>query len=181
MALAPSPGARAPVRLEAADPRADDRRRVVMLARDKIVIARGVEGVFMRIALKARAYRGVLLRLADLDEQGFHYEVHLAHRDPDFGVPLAQTTEESEARVAWGLWARYFELPMLVERVEGIYETERPMIGAVQFSAPGLRRKGRGFLKRRPRFLTRRKLGRPELGVPVEGTREIFGGWRDGV
>ena len=143
-----------------------------------MVIARSVQGVFMRIALKARAYRGVVLRLADLDDDGFHYEVDLAHRDPDFGVALARSTDDAEARVAWGHWARFFELPMLVERAEGVYETEWPMLGEIRCAGPGLRRSGRGLLKRRARFLTRRKVGRPELCEIVAADGELFGGWR---
>jgi hypothetical protein len=149
-----------------------------MVAPDRVVIARSVQGVFMRIALKPGAYRGVLLRLASLDDQGFHYEVRLVHDDADFGVPLARCDDEAEAHVAWSHWARFFELPMLVERVEGVYESASPMVGDVVARAPTPRRRGRGLVRRRARFLTRRKVGRPELCVLVAADRELFGGWR---
>jgi len=172
------PGARAARRLEAPDSRADERRRVVLVARDRVVIARSVAGVFMQILLTPSAYRGILLRLVSLDDAGFHYEIHLAHQDPDFGVLLGQSDDEAEAHAEWDLWSRFLDLPTLVERVEGAYEAARPMIGEVVAGEPGPRRRGRGLGSRRARFLTRRKVGRPELCVRVESERELFGGWR---
>ena len=178
MTLAPLPGSRGTRRLEVSDSRADERRRVVLVARDRVVIARSVAGVFMRILLTPSAYRGILLRLASLDDVGFHYEIHLAHHDPDFDVLLARFDDEREANVEWDLWSRFLELPTLVERVEGAWELARPINGEVGASKPRPRRRGRGMGSRRARFLTRRKVGRPELCVRLAPGRELFGGWR---
>jgi hypothetical protein len=172
MTLAPQANPGAGKRFEASDARADDRRRVVMVERDRIVIARSLDGVFMRIALEPSAYRGVVLRLASLGDSGFRYEVRLAHRDPDFGVLLAESDDEADAEYAWRHWARFLKLPELVERVEGTDEPARTLMGAVALGQPGARRLGRGLRLRRPRFLTRRKVGRPEfcVGIDVEAT-----------
>ena len=178
MTSAPTPGSRGVLRLEAPDGRADELRRVVLVARDRIVIARSVAGVFMQILLAPSAYRGVLLRLVSLDEAGFHYEISLVHHDPDFDVLLAQFDDEREANVEWDLWSRFLELPTLVERVEGAWEPARPITGEVVASKPRPRRRGRGMGSRRARFLTRRKVGRPELCVRLAPGRELFGGWR---
>jgi hypothetical protein len=178
MTSAPIPGSRAARRLEAPDSRADERRRVVLVARDRIVIARSVGGVFMQILLTPSAYRGILLRLVNLDDAGFHYEIQLAHQDPDFSVQLARSDDEAKAHAEWDLWSRFLELPTLVERAEGAYEPGRPMIGGVVVSEPGVRRRGGALASRRARFLTRRKVGRPELCVRVDSERELFGGWR---
>ena len=107
MTLAPLPGSPGTRRLEVSDSRADERRRVVLIARDRVVIARSVAGVFMRIQLMPSAYRGILLRLASLDDAGFHYEIHLTHDDPDFGVLLARSDDEAEALAEWDLWSRF--------------------------------------------------------------------------
>jgi Family of unknown function (DUF6101) len=164
-------------RFEASDARADERRRVVLVARESIVIARSVGGVFMRIALKPRAYRGVLLSLTGLDGVGFRYEIRLSHRDPDFGVLLAELRDQNEAEAAWRDWARYLGLPELVERVEGVVEDAQSKLGAVVVGRPGLRRRGRALGSRRARFLTRRKMGRPELCVCVAAEpHELFRG-----
>ena len=176
MKLAQAANSNAARRIEAGDARADGRRRIVIVEEDSIAIARSVAGVFMRIHLAPSAYRGILLRAVRLDEAGFHYEVHLAHRDPDLGVRLAEADDQGEAEAAWRGWARFFNLPTLVERVEGIVEPERAMIGALEARAPGVRRRGRGLRLRRARFLTRRKVGRPELCVAIARERELFGG-----
>jgi hypothetical protein len=150
---------------------------VVMVARERIVIARSVGGVFMRIALKPRDYRGVLLSLTGLDGAGFRYEIRLAHSDPDFGVLLAELHDRNEAEAAWRDWARYLGLPELVERIEGVVEDARPKLGALVVGKPGLRRRGRALRSRRARFLTRRKIGRAELCVRIAAEpHELFQG-----
>src|SRR6202453_3153543 len=99
MTLGPLPVSRGTRRLEVSDSRADERRRVVLVARDRVVIARSVAGIFMRILLTPSAYRGVLLRLVSLDEAGFHYEISLVHHDPDFGLLLPQVAHAKKSQV----------------------------------------------------------------------------------
>jgi Family of unknown function (DUF6101) len=181
MNLAQAANLNATRRMEASDARADGRRRVVIVEEDRIAIARSVAGVFMRINLAPSAFRGILLRLASLDDSGFHYEVHLAHRDPDLSVRLAESDDQAEAEDAWRQWARFFNLSALVERVEGIFEPGRATIGPVETRAPVVRRRGRGLRLRRARFLTRRKVGRPELCVAVARECELSSGARSGL
>lgn len=145
-------------RLETPDARADAGTRSVTLASDRVVIARSVGGVRMRIGLHAQAYRGVLLSVAGLDDDGFQYEVTLAHADADLCVPLRQTYDEAEAYSAWRLWARRLAAPLLVERIPGEWEVVEAASAPVP--VPTERRRGRATLCRRPRFLTRRKMGR---------------------
>jgi hypothetical protein len=161
-------------RIEAGDARADGRRRVVIVEEHRIAIARSVAGVFMRIHLAPSAYRGILLRIAGLDDSGFRYEVHLLHRDPDLGVRLAESDDQAEAEGAWRRWARFFSLPALVERVEGTIESNSVRAGETQ--APAVRRRGRGLHLRRARFLARRKVGHPEFCSAVACERELFRG-----
>jgi hypothetical protein len=177
MSSAPVSEPRVPRTFEAIDARADGRRRVVRVDRENIVIARAVRGVLMRIVLAIGAYRGVLLRIAGLDDGRFQYEVVIAHRDPDLGVALARCDDEAEARAEWSRWARFLALPTLVERVEGVYESARPTAGALATSEPSARRRGR--VSRRARFLTRRKVGRLELCARVDPGRVLFDGWRE--
>ena len=174
---APKPGAGAPRRIEAADPRADGRRRVVLLSRDRVEIARSVGGVFMHIALAPNAFRGIVLRLSGAQDCAFHYEVRLAHRDPDLSVTLLEADDDSEVHAEWRLWARFLRLPTLVERQDGRPEPELARLGEVAILAPGPRRRGSSMTARRARFLVRRKPGRAELAIaPSEAAREIFPG-----
>jgi hypothetical protein len=164
---------------EAADVRADGRRRTISLSRDLVVIARSREGVSMRIALRPRAFRGVLLRAVAGEAGGFAYEVSLEHRDAELNVILASCEGVTEAEAAWRSWARFVGAPALVEREEGRYD-EVFVAGRMKLDTHP-RRRARGVGARRPRFLARRKIGRKDLAVPVGQARELFGAWRDGV
>ena len=177
MQPAPKHGAFAPREFAAPDARADGHRRLVRLDADKVRIARVVAGVFMNVTVPTSAYRGVALRLAGVRGDVFSYEVRLVHADPDLCVVLAEADDDWDINAEWRLWARALGLPTLVERVEGREEPDRPMLGKVAIGAPAPRRRGKTIAARRARFLTRRKVGRPELCAPVgEGAREGFGG-----
>ncbi|MGO8799612.1 MAG: DUF6101 family protein [Roseiarcus sp.] len=174
---APRPGFAEPRRIEACDPRADGRRRVVVLARDRVSIARSVAGVFMHIVMTPSAYRGVVLRLSGLRDDGFHYEIQLAHRDPDLCVTLHEATDDTEIQAEWRLWAKFLGLPTLVEREEGRAEPEAPRLGGIAIAPARARRRGKTMTCRRPRFLMRRKTGRLDCARRSPGDRrEIFPG-----
>lgn len=176
---APKPGVAAPRRIEVGDPRADGRRRVVVLAPDCVKIARSVAGVFMHIAVPPKAYRGVALRLKALSEAGFHYEIELSHRDPDLCVKLHEAVDDSEIRAEWRLWAKFLGVPALVEREDRGAEPAEPRLGEIVIGRVRARRRGRAMRARRPRFLVRRKTGArgPMCRLPAE-RREIFPGWK---
>ncbi|MGD0763380.1 MAG: DUF6101 family protein [Roseiarcus sp.] len=179
LAMQPAPmyGAFAPRQFAAPDARADGRRRLVRLDAETVVIARVIAGVPMNVTVPTRAYRGVVLRLSSVREDGFTYEIRLAHADPDLCVTLAEAADDWDINAEWRLWARALGLPTLVERVEGRAEPDRPTLGKVVVRRPAPRRRGKTIASRRPRFLTRRKVGRPMLGAPaIEGAREGFGG-----
>ena len=164
-------------RFAAPDPRADGRRRMVRLDGDKVAIDRVVGGVFMRVTVPTSAYRGVALRVIDGRDNGFAYEIRLVHADPDLGVTLAETGDDSDIQAEWRLWARALGLPALVGRSEGCDEPDQQLLGRVAIRPSKPRRRGKTILARRPRFLARRKLGRPELCVQVERIEELFGGF----
>ncbi len=163
-------------RFAAPDPRADGRRRIVRVDGDKVAIDRVVGGVFMRVTVPTSAYRGVALRVVDRRDAGFAYEIRLIHTDPDLSVALAETSDDSDIQAEWRLWARALGLPTLVERTEGGDEPDKQLLGRVAVKPSAPRRRGKTILARRPRFLARRKLGRPELCVKVEKREELFGG-----
>jgi len=177
---APRPGVAEPRRIEVCDPRADGRRRVVLLARDRVVIARSVAGVFMHIAMTPDAYRGVVLRLSALRDNGFHYEIRLVHRDPDLCVTLLEATDDSEIQAEWRLWARFLGLPTLVEREEGSAVPESAHLGEIAIARVRARRRGKTMTSRRARFLTRRKTGRLDPSRRLSADRrEIFPGSKE--
>jgi Family of unknown function (DUF6101) len=177
---APKPGVYEPRRLVAADPRADGRRREVTLAGGRVEILRSVAGVRMNISVAANAYRGVVLRLRGLESERFAYEVELRHADPDLCVTLLEADDDDEIQAEWRLWARYLGLPTLVEREEGRIEPDSARLGKVYIGERKPRRRGAAIMRRRPRFLSRRRMGRGSLGPSLAGAREIFPGSKDG-
>ncbi|THD42171.1 MAG: hypothetical protein E7774_16335 [Bradyrhizobium sp.] len=176
MQLAPKHLQFEPRRFAAPDARADGRRRQVRLDGDKVAIQRVIRGVSMHVIIPTRAYRGVALRVVDAREDGFSYEIRLLHADPDLCVALAETQDDSEVQAEWRLWARVLNLPALVERSEGCTEPDKTQLGQVSIRTVAPRRRGKTIAGRRPRFLARRRLGRPELCVPVAMVEELFGG-----
>jgi hypothetical protein len=176
MQPAPKFPAFAPRRFAAPDARADGRRRLVRLDSDNVHIARVVAGVSMNVTVATSAYRGVALRVVGARDDGFTYEIRLVHADPDLCVALAQVDDDLEIQAEWRLWARVLGLPALVERVEGRDEPDCPLLGRVAVRPAAPRRRGKVITSRRARFLTRRKVGRPELCAPIGEARELFGG-----
>lgn len=148
------------IRIEASDPRSDNRRRVVEVAREGVTIRRAVAGVPMAIRVAARAYRGVALRVAGLEAGRFHYEVRLTHRDPDLSVLLVEGEDLGAIEAQWRAWVSFLGLPALAGRTE-LADTPVNLDGVdLTRRTPYARRGGRALASRRPRFLNRRALGR---------------------
>ena len=143
--------------IEAFDARADGRKRKVEVSLQRVVIARSVGGVEMRVTLEPRQYRGVLFTVLIAEGTDFLYQVRLLHADAEMNVTLADCDGEAAARTLWRRWAHVLALPRLVERAEGEIEVDRSPLDPT----PGERRRGRTTLRRRNRFLARRKTGGP--------------------
>jgi hypothetical protein len=150
--------------IQAFDARADERRRTIEVTRDRIVIARRLGGIDMRVALEPRRYRGVLLSVLISEGTDFLYQVRLLHADTEMSVTLGECGEERAARAIWRRWAYALELPRLVERAEGEIEIDR----SPRDPSPAQRRRGRATHRRRTRFLARRQVGRVSRAVTSE-------------
>ncbi len=169
------------IRIEACDPRSDNRRRVVDIAREGITIRRVVAGVSMAIRVDPSAYRGVALRITGLVDGRFHYEVRLAHRDPDLSVPLGEGGDLVAIEAQWRGWVAFLRLPALAGRTES---SDTPVwVGVAELccGAPHARRRGRGGNGRKSRRLRRRVPGRLQASdvVDVDPT-VLFYGWKIG-
>ena len=169
------------IRLETSDPRSDNRRRVVEVAREAVTIRRAVAGVPMAIRVASHAYRGVALRITGLEDGRFHYEVELAHRDPDLSVPLGEGEDLAAIEAQWRAWVAFLGLPALAGRT-GSADTPVNLDGIeIDRRMPQPRRRGALASRRRPRFLKRRALGRiPASVVDVDPT-VLFYGWESGA
>lgn len=144
-----------PVSFDAHDVRADNGVRRVELHRERVVLRRAVQGMRMAINLRVSDFRGIALRGSD-DAQ----MLVLLHRDPSLTIPLCVSADTEEIAAAWQTWSDIFALPQLAEEA----------------SEPAARRRRRNAIwARRPKFLVRRRRGRPLSEVNVHrGEREII-------
>lgn len=134
--LSPNPR----VRIEADDPRADNRRRVIDIAREAVVIRRSVASVAMTIRAPSSVYRGVALRLAKLCGERVRWEAWLEHRDPDLSVLLAQGEDKAVIEGRWRDWAGFFRLPALVERIDAATQAASLEVAGIARRLPCVRR-----------------------------------------
>lgn len=158
-------GAR-PAPVTAGDARADERRRSVLLSRDRVTIDRSYRGIAMRLSVPVSAYQGVCVGVRAGENGGFVYELRLAHRDPDLSVLLTEALDESRIWADWRASAGYFGLPALVERNDGA-----EVWGAMQGS--GERHDRRAKRRHRPGIVTRR-VARPDALRTVYREEEII-------
>lgn len=142
----------------ARDRRADGGARRVRVTRHDILIARRLAGIAMVITVPTSAYRGVALDVRAAGDGGASYRLSLAHRDPDLDVVLAETRDSGAAAADWRYWASFLDLPRLAGAEGDLSALERPQDARAKTLAPP-RRQGSATLKRRPRFLSRRKAG----------------------
>jgi hypothetical protein len=149
------------------DPRADNAQRRVCVSDGRVTIDRKVEGVAMRLGLPCSAYLGVVLTLAGAPDEP-RFIIRLDHADPELSVVLADTVEDDDIVALWRQLADQTGLPRFLEREPGVLEATEARIGQVAVGpARAMRRRGAVALRRRPRFLTRRRMGERRLMKPV--------------
>lgn len=167
------------IRIETYDPRSDNRRRVIEVAREMVTIRRVVSGVAMAVRVDVSAYRGVALRITGLEDGRFHYEVRLAHRDPDLSAPLSEGEDLFAVEAEWRAWVAFLRLPALAGRSEsGDAPVNVEGVG-LERRAPHPRRRGSALARRRPLFMKRRALSRVEIkGVVDADPAVLFFGWK---
>ncbi len=162
------------LRVEGDDARADNRRRVIDVARETIIIHRTVAGIMMTIRVPTSAYDGVALRVTALSDECVRREVRLTHRDPDLCVLLAGGDDRAAIEARWRDWVRFFGLPALIERAEtGALETGLEIVEKAP-RRPRPRRGGKATTSRRPRFLATRKVGHPSFAATSYADSDVL-------
>ncbi len=150
-----------PVRFEAADEAADERRRIVDLHRERVVVRRSVAGMRMALNMPVAAYRGVAIRLyGEADAPPTSIAVVLEHADPALSLPLYCAPETDDIVAEWQSWGRVLGLPLLVAQGDGSLREPFARLGALRVEAPAWRRRRRtAIARRRPSRLLRRRPG----------------------
>ncbi len=166
-----------PVRFEAADETADERRRVVDLHRERVVVRRCVGGMRMALNLPVSAFRGIAIRLMQRgDEPPSAIDVVLEHGDPALSLPLFSSETPDEIVAEWQTWGRVLGLPLLVAERDGSLREPFARLGSVLVEAPARRRRRRTTIsRRRPSIRMRRRAARlPDTPMVHRGEREII-------
>ncbi len=165
-----------PVRFEAADEAADERRRVVDLHRERVVVRRSVRGIRMALNVPVKAYRGVAIRLkGDAGQPPHSIAVVLEHSDPALSLPLFSSPDREEIVAEWQSWGRVLGVPLLVAETDGTLREPFATLGAVRIEKPTWRRRRRSAIaRRRPSRLMRRRPGKLPALPTVYREREII-------
>jgi hypothetical protein len=121
-----------------------------------------IEGVRL---MQGRAHwRAVGLRLKGHDPEGTLFEVFLSAGDGR-DVVIASVDEEDAVALWRGAGAAML-LPLVMQTPDGAVSCPYPQLGAVALGDRHYRRQHAFLRTRRPRFLTRRKPGRPLSRAP---------------
>jgi len=139
-------------------------------------------GIPMAMRLPMAAFEGVAVRMVPEtigadgvgDGDGLAV-VELMHRDPQLSLPLCMARDLAEIAADWKAWARVLGLPMLLVEVDGSWRAIESRIGGVVVDRVKPRRARSVMKGRRPRFLTRRKVGSMPAEPLIHRGREMFG------
>src|SRR5262245_2498939 len=138
-----------PVRFEAADEAADERRRVVDLHRERVVVRRCVSGMRMALNPPVSAFRGVVIRLNQRDDKPPRaIDDVLEHGDPALSLPLFSSETTDEIVAEWQAWGRLGP-PLLIADRDGSLREPFARIGVLRIEAPTWRRRRRTLIARR--------------------------------
>jgi len=151
-----------PVRFEAADDAADERRRVVDLHRTRVVLRRCVAGMRMALNMPVASYRGVAIRMVGAtNELPSAIAVVLEHADPALSLKLYASPETDDIVAEWQSWGRVLGLPLLVAEGDGQLREPFARLGALRIEPPTWRRRRRSAIaRRRPSRSLRRRPGK---------------------
>ena len=164
-----------PVRFTASDAVADEQVRHVELHPERVILRRAVQGMRIALNVPVQAFLGVSIRLTpETDDAVAGVAVYLEHRDSALSIELYAAENADDVVAEWRLWARVLGVPALVTGSDGKFTEPFPRLGGVLCKAPAQRRRRRSPLaRRRPRFLTRRRVGAKRAPL-VHREREII-------
>jgi hypothetical protein len=145
----------------------------IALDRGMARIRRAAPAGDMTLEVPVADYEGVAVRMAAVDGAALSVVVELRHRDAGLTLPLVVADDPADVVADWQGWARALNLPLLVVEQNGAVTRPVDRMGALNVARPRPRRRHSFFAGRRPRFLTRRKVGRPGVAEVIAG-REII-------
>jgi hypothetical protein len=148
---------------------------VIVLDRYQAALCCSAEtGVQSMLAVPVSTYVGVAVRIVSNDEGAtLRAIVELMHDDPMLSLPLVIADEPEDVAADWQAWGRALNLPLFVVGSDGQAILAADRVGGLTVAKSKPRRRHSYFAARRPRFLARRKPGRPG-DVEILRGREII-------
>lgn len=134
-------------------------------------------GIPMAMRLPMAAFEGVAARVVPTpggEDDGL-VVLELLHRDPHLSLPLMVAATVDDVIADWRAWSRVLALPMLMVEDDGSWRSLETRLGSVGVKPVRPRRRRSALAGRRPRFLTRRKVGRISSDAVRLEKREMFG------
>ncbi len=116
-------------------------------------------GLPLSMALPSKAFRGVAARAFEGDDGKTTVTLELLHKDEAMSVPLLVSDNLDDVAADWHSWSRTLRLPMLMIATDGAVSTVQNTLGLLRTEEQKPRRRRHNAVKRRPRFLMRRKPG----------------------
>lgn len=116
-------------------------------------------GLPVSLALPNRSFKGIAARAFEKENGEIWVSLELHHHDIACCIPLLVAKHMGDIAADWHAWSRLLKLPMLLieenDQARPIYN----FLGEIMIEPPIARRKRFAFLKHRPHFLRRRKVG----------------------
>lgn len=128
----------------------------------------------LTIQIPLSAFDGVAVRMKPAGHCGeLEIILELAHPNPALSLPLMIADEPADVATDWQVWGKTFGLPLLIIGQDGEILDVIDQANLHFQLPPKPRRRHSFFANRRPRFLTRRKIGHAD-GVQLLRGREII-------
>ncbi|MEM6461509.1 MAG: DUF6101 family protein [Pseudomonadota bacterium] len=130
-------------------------------------------GLPLSIALPVRAFKGVAARAMDHSDGTMTVTLELHHEDSELCVPLLVAHDLNDIAADWHSWAKVYDLPMLMVEADGKARPLEEQLGTLRCQGSKARRRNGSALKRRPRFLMRRRTGSLGIRMVIRGCEII--------
>ena len=127
----------------------------------------------LSMVLPYRAFKGVAARAIEDDDGEVTVTLELLHADDSLSVPLLVASDLDDVAADWRAWSDAYGLPMMLVEADGVARVLEDTIGEREVAPVHERRQGKASVRRRPRFLARRKCGQLGIRLVVKGEEII--------